>query len=177
MKILALTCFSSLTAVLLLHLLMETNSLLNPYCLKQQSRKTLSEHYIFFFHINRTDIFLWIPSVLSIFVLQFQIWFFVCLCLVPARLPLIRDLAGTISNQQNRVGRLNFWSLSPISSLEKLEPGYKYTNHLLSVLLISCSVISYKTAGCSKIATPFCSRTDCTFTSGKLGYATQSVWQ
>lgn len=77
-----------------------------------------------------------------------------CLCLVPARLPIIRDLAGTIRNQQNRVGRLNLWSLSPfISSLEKLEPSYKYTNHLLPVLFISCSVISYKIAGCSKIAT------------------------
>lgn len=77
-KILALTCFSSLTAVLLLHLLMETNFLLNPYCLKKQSRKPFSELYIFFFHVNCTDIFLWIPSVLSIFVLQFQICFFLC---------------------------------------------------------------------------------------------------
>lgn len=80
--------------------------------------------------------------------------FFVCVSLVPARLPIIRDLAGTIRNQQNRVGRLNLWSLSPFtSSLEKLEPSYKYTNHLLPVVFRSCSVISYKITGCSKIAT------------------------
>lgn len=74
--------------------------------------------------------------------------------LAPSQLPIIRDLAGTIRNQQNRVGRLNLWSLSPFtSSLEKLELSYKYTDHLLPVLFISCSVISYKIAGCSKIAT------------------------
>lgn len=61
-----------------------------------------------------------------------------CVPLVPAQLPINRNLAGTIRNQENRVGSLNFWSLSLISSLEKLEPGYKYTNHLLSVLFTSC---------------------------------------
>lgn len=119
--------FPSLTAVLLLqllYLLMETNSFLNPYCLKQYSRKN-SKLYIFFFHIVCAGIFPWIPSMLSIFALQFQIQSFVWLCLVPLWLPIIRDLAGTIRNQQNWVGSFNFWSLSPISFFEKVYPGYK----------------------------------------------------
>lgn len=167
-KILALTCFSSLTVVFLLHLLMEANSLLNLSCLTQQRIKMFSELCIFFFHISCTGIFIWVPSVLSIFVLQLQHGF---LCtLVPARFPIIKDLAGTIRNQQNRVSSFHFWSLSRISSLEKLEPGCQCTHRLLSLLFISYSIISYKIAGC-------CSRTDYTFMSGKLGYSTQSFHQ
>lgn len=75
----------------------------------------------------------------------------------------MRELAGTIRNQQNKAGSFNFWSLLPVNSLEKLEPGYKYTNHLCFILFISCSATSYKTAGFSRIATTSCSRTDDAF--------------
>lgn len=154
--------------VFLLHLLMEANSLLNLYCLTQQRTKIFSELCIFFFHISCMGIFIWIPSVLSIFVLQLQHGF---LCtLVPARFPIIKDLAGTIRNQQNRVSSFHFWPLSHISSLEKPEPGCKCTHHLLSLLFMNCSITSYKIAGC-------CSRTDCTFMSGKLRYSSQSFHQ